>query len=718
MVKLSPDNQNTGWQAGYDPSFENIGGFSHIHEWTKAGVSMMPTTGPLEIRQGGQSDPDSGYRSRFDKSTEQAPVGYYSADLTDYAIKAELTSTTRCGFHRYTFSGKTASRVLIDLQFAAEYAFELQQVKIYKTDKHRVEGLSTQHSRAWGPEGLQDYTVHFVIEFDQAITGFGVWQNDEVRAGADHLDAGAVKDAGAFAEFDTSANPVVQARVGISLVSIQNAALNLKTEVTEHFGWDFDAVRMNHLRAWNDLLGRIEIHSPDRRQKVRFYNNLYRSFCSNIWSDVNGQWVDVTEKVRQLKDPDDVALGCDAFWNTFWNLNQVWNLVAPDWSSRWVKSQLAMYDAHGRLAKGPAGMEYIPVMVAEHEIPLIVGAYQMGIRDFDAEKAFEAVRKMQTTLPEKIGGGLAGNRDLEAYLQHRYVPSDKGRFSNTLEYAYDDWAVAQFAKALGKNKEYAEFLERSSWWRNAIDAETGFARLRKSDGRFEENFDSFKSGANKQYVEGNAWQLTFFVPQDVPGLAKVIGIDRFRKRLEWGFEQSYKWRFNAPNDQYWDYPIMQGNQQSMHFAYLFNWVQRPRLTQKWSRAIMQRYYGNGLANAYLGDEDQGQMSAWFVMTALGLFQTDGGCRVSPIYEIGSPLYEKTVIHLGQRYGRGTTFTIEARNTSFKNKYVQRAALNGKKLETFWFPASELLKGGELILEMGRAPDTEWGLGQPPPLRLP
>jgi hypothetical protein len=285
MVKLSPDNQNTGWQAGYDPSFENIGGFSHIHEWTMAGVSMMPTTGPLEIRQGGQSDPDSGYRSRFDKSTEQAPVGYYSADLTDYAIKAELTSTTRCGFHRYTFSGKTASRVLIDLQFAAEYAFELQQVKIYKTDKHRVEGLSTQHSRAWGPEGLQDYTVHFVIEFDQAITGFGVWQNDEVRAGADHLDAGAVKDAGAFAEFDTSANPVVQARVGISLVSIQNAALNLKTEVTEHFGWDFDAVRMNHLRAWNDLLGRIEIHSPDRRQKVRFYNNLYRSFCRNIWSD-------------------------------------------------------------------------------------------------------------------------------------------------------------------------------------------------------------------------------------------------------------------------------------------------------------------------------------------------------------------------------------------------------------------------------------------------
>jgi predicted alpha-1,2-mannosidase len=713
MVKLSPDNQNTGWQAGYEPSFENVGGFSHIHEWTMAGVSMMPVTGPLEIKQGDQSDPNSGYRSRFDKTTEQAPIGYYSANLTDYGIKAELTSTTRCGFHRYTFPKNNISRVLIDLQFGAEYALQLQQVKIYKVDENRVEGFTTYHSRCWGPEGLQDYTINFVIEFDQPIKRFGIWQNNQVRANIDFLQAGTVKDAGAFAEFDTSKNPLVQARVGISLVSIQNAAMNLKTEVTERFGWDFDAIRKYHLKTWNDLLGRIEIHTSDRREKVRFYNNLYRSFCRNIWSDVNGQWVDGMEKVQQLRNPNEVALGCDAFWNTFWNLNQLWHLVAPEWSSRWVKSQLAMYDALGWLAKGPAGMEYIPVMVAEHEIPLIVGAYQMDIRDFDVEKAFEAVYKMQTTLPRKIGGGLAGNRDLKTYLEHKYVPSDRGRFSNTLEYAYDDWTVAQFAKALGKDKEYKEFIERSEWWRNAIDPETGFARLRNSDGRFEENFDSFKSGANKHYVEGNAWQLTFFVPQDVPTLAKVIGVNRFRKRLQWGFEESYKWRFNAPNDRYWDYPIMQGNQQSMHFAYLFNWVELPWLTQRWSRAITERYYGNGLANAYLGDEDQGQMSAWFVMTAIGLFQTDGACRVNPIYEIGSPLYEKTVIHLNNRYDRGKTFTIEARNTSRKNKYVQSARLNGKKIKTFWFPARELLKGGQLILEMGPEPNKKWGIGRLP-----
>ncbi len=713
MVKLSPDNQNTGWQAGYEPSFENIGGFSHIHEWTMAGVSMMPTTGPLEIRQGQEDDPDSGYRSRLDKSTERAPIGYYAADLIDYGIKAELTSTTRCGFHRYTFPETADARVLIDLQFGAEYALQLRGVEIRQADERRVEGLSTYHSQCWGSEGLQDYTVHFVIEFDRPTRAFGVWQDEQVLRGANDLEAGAVKDAGAYAEFDTRENSVVQARVGLSLVSITNAALNLRTEVAKPFGWDFDAVRTKHVQTWNELLGRIEIETPDRREKVRFYNNLYRSFCRSIWSDVNGQWVDGTEKVQQLRGPDDVALGCDAFWNTFWNLNQVWNLVAPEWSSRWVRSQLAMYEALGWLAKGPAGMEYIPVMVAEHEVPLVVGAYQMGIRDFDAEKAFEAVYKMQTTLPQKVGGGLAGNRDLKTYLEHKYVPFDKGRFSNTLEYAFDDWTVAQLAQALGKKKEYAEFIDRSTWWRNAIDEETGFARLRKSDGRFEADFDSFKSGANHHYVEGNAWQLTFFVPQDVAGLAQAIGIDRFRKRLGWGFEESDKWRFNAPNDQYWDYPIMQGNQQSMHFAFLFNWVQQPWLTQRWSRAITDRYYGNGLANAYLGDEDQGQMSAWFIMAALGLFQTDGGCRVEPIYEIGSPLYEKTVIHLGRRYGRGARFTIEARGTSRKNQYVQRATLNGKPLETFWFRASELLNGGTLVLEMGPEPNPQWGLGALP-----
>ncbi|NOR76795.1 MAG: hypothetical protein GQ525_16755, partial [Draconibacterium sp.] len=712
MVKLSPDNQNGGWQAGYDPIFETVGGFSHIHEWTMGGLSFMPTNGKLVTKLGDQRKPDEGYRSRLNKETEEAPIAYYKVELTDYNILAELTATTRCGFQRYTFPNeKEGSRILIDLQNPAEYAYKLEEVFIEKVSDNRVEGYSKQLSpNTWSGGISQEYIVHFVAEFDQPIKNYGVWTEDSIRGNTALLKANKCNDAGAYFEFDTNKNQVVQVRTAISYVSIQNASENLETEISQPFGWDFEAVRQNNLDTWNELFNRVTISSNDRREKMRFYSNMYRALCSrNIFSDVNGQWVDADEQIRLLDDPKSPALGCDAFWNTFWNLNQFWNLVTTEWSNSWVNSQLAMYDAGGWLAKGPAGMEYIPVMVAEHEIPLIVGAYQMGIRGFDAEKAFEAVKKMQTTPAREVGGGFAGNRDLVPYLKYKFVPYDKGRFSNTLEYAFDDWTVAQFAKSLGKEKDYNTFSERGNYWKNVIDKESGYARMKKSDGNWLPDFDPYKSGANHHYVEGNAWQLTFFVPQNVPALAEAIGKDRFIERLDWGFTESDKWRFNGPNDQYWDYPVMQGNQQSMHFSFLFNWVGKPWLTQKWSRAIVDRYYGYGLANAYLGDEDQGQMSAWFIMASLGLFQTDGGCRVNPVYEIGSPLYPKVKIDLGNQFGRGDTFIIEAKNASRLNKYVQSARLNGKPLTDFKFSASELLKGGKLVLQMGSEPNINWGI---------
>jgi len=711
MVKLSPDNQNGGWQAGYDPIFETIGGFSHIHEWTMAGLSIMPTNGELQTEVGDEKDPDSGYRSRINKETEEAPIGYYKAELTDYGIVAELTATTRCGFQRYTFpKDKVGSRILIDLQNPAEYGYQLEKVQIKKVSETRVEGYSKQLSRnTWSGGISQEYIVHFVAEFDQPITSFGIWMENGIQHKTEFFEGENLKDAGAFIEFDTHENNMVQVRTAISYVSIENAALNLETEISRPFGWDFNAVRKNNLDTWNNIFDRIQISSNDKREKMRFYTNMYRALCSrNTFSDVDGKWVDADENIRQLDDPESPALGCDAFWNTFWNLNQFWNLVTPEWSNRWVKSQLAMYDAGGWLAKGPAGMEYIPVMVAEHEIPLIVGAYQMGIRDYDVEKAFEAIKKMQTTPAREVGGGFAGNRDLVPYLKYKYVPYDLGRFSNSLEYAFDDGTVGQFAKSLGKESDYKTFSDRGSYWKNVIDKETGYARMKDSKGEWLAEFDPYKSGANHHYVEGNAWQLTFFVPQDVPALAEIIGKDRFIERMEWGFAESDKTRYNGKNDQYWNYPVIQGNQQSMHFAYLFNWVGKPWLTQKWSRAIIDRYYGYGLANAYLGDEDQGQMSAWFIMASLGLFQTDGGCRAEPIYEIGSPIFEKVTIDLGERFSRGKTFTIEAKNTSRLNKYVQSATLDGKVLNDFKFSASELLKGGNLILEMGAEPNVDWG----------
>lgn len=711
MVKLSPDNQNDGWQAGYEPTFESVGCFSHIHEWTIAGLGTMPANGPLQTAIGDEKDVDSGYRSRIDKSSEEAPIGYYKVHLIDYDIQAELTATNRCGFQRYTFpKDRGDSRVLIDLVIPNEYAYKSMEAYFKKTGEKTIEGYSHQICpNTWAGGIDQEYIVYFVAEFDQPIFGFKVWTEKGVET-RDEFTVRNARDVGGIAEFDTKENNVVQMRTGISYVSIENAKENLITEIAEPFAWDFEAIRQHNVATWDDLMNRVKITSSDAREKTRFYNNFYRSICSrNTFSDVNGEWRDADEEIQKLEDPGSLALGCDAFWNTFWNLNQFWNLVTPEWSNRWVKSQLAMYDAGGWLAKGPAAMEYIPVMVAEHEIPLIVGAYQMGIKDYDVEKAYEAVKKMQTTPGRVVGGGYAGNRDLDTYLKHGYVPYDEGRFSNSLEYSFDDWTVSQFARALEKEKDYQTFLKRGYNWRNVIDTETGFARMKDSKGEWLTDFDAYQSGANHHYVEGNAWQLTYFVPQDVPALAEAIGKDRFIERLNWGFEESDKTRFNGLNDQYWNYPVMQGNQQSMHFAFLFNWVDKPWFTQKWSRAIIDRYYGYGIANAYLGDEDQGQMSAWFMMASMGLFQTDGGCRVEPIYEIGSPLFEKIEIDLGQQFGRGKNFVIEAKNASRLNKYVQSAKLNGKELKGFQFPATELLKGGNLELEMGPEPNESWGI---------
>ncbi len=710
MVKLSPDNENAGWQSGHQPSVESIGCFSHIHEWTMAGLGVMPTNGPLQTQVGDQYRPDEGYRSRIDKTTEEAPLGRYRVYLSDTGIWADMTATERASLMKFTFPSDKDGRVMIDLGIPAEYRYELVDVDVRKVSPTRIEGVSHQLSprpHVWSNDADQEYTVHFVMEFDSPILRTGVWKENETEW-ADRLEAGNVKDAGMFVEFDTKAHPEVMVRTGISLVSVENAALNLRTEISDRFGWDFNAVVDNQKAVWNDIFERIEISTDDRIEKVRFYTNMFRAMCRNTWSDVNGDWVAPDETVRHLDNKNHVALGCDAFWNTFWNLNQFWNLVTPEWSSRWVNSQLALYDACGWLGKGPAGMEYIPVMVAEHEIPLMVSAYQMGIRDYDAEHVFEAIKKMQTTPATQVAGGFAGNRDLIPYLKYHYVPYEKGRFSNTLEYSYDDWTVSQMAKALGKEEDARVFGERGTWWKNAINPASGYAEMRDTTGGFLKDFDPFRSGANKHYVEGNGWQLSYFVPQDVPGLVGIMGKKDFIDRLDWGFRASEPMRYNASNEAYWDYPVVQGNQQSMHFAFLFNWAGAPWLTQKWSRSVAERYYGAGVSNAYLGDEDQGQMSAWFVMAALGLFQMDGGCSVNPVYEIASPLYSKVVINLGKRYGRGEKFVIEARNNSRRNIYVQSAVLNGKPLNSFKFPASELLGGGSLVLEMGPEPNKAWG----------
>ena len=368
-----------------------------------------------------------------------------------------------------------------------------------------------------------------------------------------------------------------------------------------------------------------------------------------------------------------------------------------------------VYRATGALSKGLPGMKFLSVMVCEPEIPLLTSAWQMGVRPCDGREMLAAMVKMQTTNAWWIADGRVGNEHMDEYLKCRYMPAECGEFSNTMETSYQDWCVAEFAKSLGAEPEARQFAERATWWRNTINPANGYCHVRNRKGEFLPKFNPMKTGNRSQYIEGNGWQLTFYVPQDVPGLIAAVGSDRFLERLRWGFETSRPMRYCSLNRDHNEVPVEHGNQQSMHFAWLFNWAGEPHETQARVRSILENYYGYNDTTAWLGDEDQGQMSAWFVMSALGLFQTDGGCRAEPVYEIASPLYEETVIDLGERYGRGRTFTIRAHGTSRLNLYVQKAVLNGRELTSFKFPAKELLKGGSLELWMGEKPNPAWGV---------
>lgn len=714
MVQLAPDNQGAVWKSGYEYSLNNIGGFSHIHSWTMAGLSVMPTVGVLNTRRGPADGPTTGwttgYRSRIDKSTEKASPGYYAVTLMNGNIHTELTTTTRTGFFRFSFADEENAHILLDLDIPFENTAEILDAKITRVSDTAIEGYSHQ-KWSWN-----EYTVHFVVRFNKPMKAFGGWKGNVVEK--DVKEVAGKGRMGAYADFDVRKGEVILMQTAISLVSVDQARLNMTTELNA-FRWDFDGVHRQARKVWNDLLGKIKVEGGTEANKKKFYSNFYRSYVARTtWSDVNGKYVDVNEKIQQV-DPKNPIYGSDALWNTFWNLNQLWGLVNPDLTSNWVKSLLEIYNTGGWLPKGPAGIEYSGIMEGSHEIALIAGAYQKGIRDFDVQNAMKAMIHQQTTPGVKTPeNGFAGNKFFDSYMKLGYVPTEEGQVSNTLEYAYDDWCVAQFSKAIGNEEVYQQFIKRAANYKNVFDTTVKYIRMKHADGSWVKDWSPFccTSFSGPGYLEGNAWQYSFFNPHDVQGILNLMGRDEFNKRLDEGFEKSVKFNFNAEGDLYDRVPINHGNQPNMQAAWLFNYSGKPWLTQKWSREIMNRYYGITPYHGWLGDEDEGQMGAWFVMSAMGLFETNGGTSVKPFYEIGSPLFEKVTIQLDPRYYKGKTFTIIAKGASDLNRYVQSAWLDGKPLTKPWFYHSDLVDGGSLVLQMGPAPNIHWGSkpGDAPP----
>ncbi len=705
MVQLGPDNQGNVWMGGYEYSINNISGFSHIHAWTMGGLMMMPTTADLALGNPSTDSPyqgaNAGYHSRILKESEQASPGYYSAFLYDHQVKAEMTATTHCGVHRYTFPERKESRILIDLLFPTEwdYGFKVRDAKISKTSNYEIEGYADCQSGPWS--SWNEYKLHFIVRFSKPFRQLNGW--NEGREFNDIVEINGMGDMGVYAIYTTEEGEEVTVCTGLSLVSVEQARLNMSAEL-EALGYDFEKVRMAAREEWNELLSRVKVSGGTEEDKVKFYTNLYRSYAGKqTWSDVNGKYVDPFENVQTLENG--AMYGGDAFWNTYWNLNGLWSIVSPEIIDNWVTTQLELFRHGGWTCKGPTGLEYSGIMEGSHETALMVAAYQKGIRK-DGKAIYEAVRKNVTeTGSNHPGGGWCGNPQLDIYIEYGYMPMEHGVVSKTLDYAYDDWCVSEMALAVGDRKEGKRLAKRSENWKNAFNPETGYITRRYKNGDWDAGFDKF---SNAGFIEGNSWQYSWYVPHDIEGLVELLGADEFNRRLEEGFEKSEKHKFAAhvfdrTMGQSAEFYINHGNEVNMCTPFLFNYSGKPWLAQKWSRKIMDIFYGSTPYHGWEGDEDEGQMGAWFAMSAMGFFEMDGGCSAEPMLELGSPLFEKITINTDPDYYSGNDFIIEAVGNSKENVYIQEAWLNGKRLKSPRIPFSAIQAGGTLKLIMGPKP---------------
>ena len=708
MVKLSPDNQKSNWKAGHDYAIKNIAGFNFVHDYHLSTFYVLPVTGKIQTQPGAEDKPEEGYRSRINNDNEFATPGYYSVFLEDYNIKAELSTTTRVGIQRYTFPESSESRIMFDFEIPYEDPGEVLEVKVKKVSDTEIEGYVKIMDRQNNGVTIwlqNDYYLYFVTRVDKPFKSLSGWHKDKILPNVDKINGSG--DVGCFLNYDTVEGEQINVHTALSMVSAEQARLNLDTE-TKGYGFNFEKYRVNAKKEWNSLLGKIKIKDDSEKNKIKFYTNLYRTYCAKtIWSDVNGKWVDMNEEVVQGKSGQHIY-GADAFWGMKWNLNGLWSLVTPSVMNSWVNSLLEIYKRGGWLPKGPNAGEYSAIMTSSPAVSFITAAYQQGIRDYDVALAYEAIsKKMKEPGRLHKSGGFAGNRWLQPYIDYGYVPLEYGPASNTMELSFQDWCVAQMAKDLGKMDDYNYFLKRSESYKNHLDPEASYARIKSSTGEWINPMVPFSS---QGFIEGNAWQYTFYAPHDVQSIINFLGKDEFLERLEWGFNSSLKSKFNATGDNYAKYPINHGNQPNMQAAYLFNYAGKPWLTQKWVRDILNIYYGDTPEDGWPGDEDQGQMGGWFVMSSLGLFQMQGGSNVNPIYDLGSPLFKEVSISLEN----GKKFKIIAKNNSDINRYIQSAKINGEKLNKSWVYTSEIQNGGKLEYLMGPKPNKNWGVKNLPP----
>jgi len=728
MAKLAPhtnayESIGSWLPGGYDDRHTSIEGFGHFHEFQIGGVVVMPMVGELKTTPGTLENPDSGYRSRFDKETEHAEPGYYSVLLKDYQIQAEITATERVGFHRYTFPASENARLIFDIGHKQGESSDVTDAYTeLTTDNELVGYVETNPEYVKFCDPGNRVKMYFVARFSKSPISTHTFVDSLVRR-----DSKTTKGAknGICLNFKTAQNEVIEIQVGLSYCSIENARLNLHAEAKSI---SFDDARKQANQKWNDMLGRLQVEDDDLANKTKFYTGLYHALLGRgLASDVNGEYKLNGVGLGQIPldeggKPKYHHYNSDGIWGGFWNLGQLWALAYPDFFSQYVQSNIDFSSETGWLHDGVAAGAFTNGVQTNFQGLLLASAYNCGIRDFDLEAGYEIALKNELEYQGRNLGN--GKYDLSYFVKNGYIPYQDTTISNgwvfnfgashTLEYAFSSYAVAQMAKELGTAYEYDLLMKQAGYWKNIFDPETSFIRPKLPNGAFIKSFDPMKGWDGFQ--EGNAYQYSWYVPHDIAALIAKIGMETFNARLEKTFTESQKSLFGGGKEIHSfsgvEMLYNQGNQPCLHQPWLFNYSGKPWLTQFWTRTICDEFYGVEPLHGYgYGqDEDQGQLGAWYVMAAIGLFDVQGHTSANPSFQFGSPIFKKVDIQLANN----KKLSIETINNASENKYIQSASLNEDPIENCWLDRTKLMKGGVLRFEMGSEPNKKWGVGLPPP----
>lgn len=708
MVQLSPQtnfepmfkengsyNKETyEYCAGYQYRDSTIIGFAHTN-FSGTGHAdlgdflVMPTTGKLVLDPINTENGSKGFYSKFSHKNEEASPGYYKVNLDSYNIKAELSASERVGFHQYTFPKSDKAHIILDMVYNV-YHHDNKNVWTFLRVENDSLVTGYRQTKGWA----RDKKVFFAMQFSKPFKSYGHKKYDKIKYDGfyrrfnqeENFPEMAGKDIRAYFNFNTKENEKINIKFALSPVSSAGALKNLETEIPH---WDFDKTKQETSAKWNKELSKIEINTLNKGDKINFYTAMYHTNLSPIlYEDVDGQYRGLDQNIHQSKGFTNYTIF--SLWDTYRALHPLFNITQPKRNNDMIKSMLAHHDqsVHDML---PIWSHYSNenwCMIGYHATSVISDAMVKNVGDFDTQHALKA---SVNTASVRYFDGLGD------YIDYKYVPEDKNHssVSKTLEYAYNDWCIAQIAKEVGNKKTESIFLKRSEYYNNVYDPSIGFMRPKLADGTFKKDFDPMDTHG-QGFIEGNAWNYGLYVPHNIDKMIAMMGgKEPFSQKLDSLFTMKIADKYIENHEDITRDGIIgnyvHGNEPGHHIPYLYNWTGHPEKTQKRVRMIMDTMYAPTV-EGLCGNDDAGQMSAWYIFSALGFYPVTPG---SPNYALGSPLVKNAKINLEN----GKTVTIKVNNQSKDNIYVKSVTINGKLIKETLLNHNDIMNGGEIIFEM-------------------